>query len=189
MKLIVGLGNPGRKYKKTRHNVGFEALDAAAKQLGIKFKKAKLVKGSVAEYGIANEKVIFLKPKTFMNLSGEAVQPLADYYNIELENILVIYDDLDLSPGALRLRQSGGHGGHNGIKSLISHLGSKEFKRIRIGVGRPPEGVSVTSHVLGTFAPDEKKEVENTINTAAKACETWTNSDFQQVMNEYNKKV
>ncbi|SFM40652.1 aminoacyl-tRNA hydrolase [Salibacterium qingdaonense] len=186
MKVIAGLGNPGRKYEKTRHNVGFLAADRLAENLNVSWKKEK--KSRTAETVMDGEKVFIVKPLTYMNLSGEALQPLMDFYQIPAENLLVIYDDLDLSPGALRLRLNGGHGGHNGLKSIFQELGTKEFKRIRLGIGRPDSGNDVISHVLGTFAPEEKKEMQESIPLAAKAAESWLSHSFAEVMNHYNRK-
>ncbi|MFB5663755.1 aminoacyl-tRNA hydrolase [Alteribacillus sp. HJP-4] len=188
MKVVAGLGNPGIKYAGTRHNVGFEAVNLLAEQLGVQWKEGKH-KSLIAEANAAGEKIFLVKPLTFMNLSGEAIRPLLDYYKCTPEDLLVIYDDLDLDPGVLRLRLKGGHGGHNGIKSLIAHLNTKDFKRMRIGVGKPEPGISVTAHVLGTFAPEEKAEVKNAAERAAKAAEAWFTLPFHDVMNEYNKKM
>ncbi len=186
VKVIAGLGNPGRKYKDTRHNVGFAALDKLADDLGLSWKEGK--KSLIAESRAGGEKIFLIKPMTYMNLSGEAIRPLMTFYDVEVENLMVVYDDLDLEPGSLRLRLKGGHGGHNGIKSIINQLGAKEFKRVRIGIGRPPEGDSVTSHVLGTFAPGDKKAVEETIHLSAEAAEAWFTKPFNEVMNHYNRK-
>ncbi|OIJ14463.1 aminoacyl-tRNA hydrolase [Anaerobacillus arseniciselenatis] len=185
MKLIVGLGNPGKKYEATRHNVGFWAIDELAESLNISLNHEKW-KGQFGFEVINGEKVFLLKPLTYMNLSGEAVRPLMDFYKIPLEDIVVIYDDLDLPPGKIRLRQKGGHGGHNGIKSLLAHLENEKFKRIRIGVGRPEPGTSVANYVLSTFAPSEKLEVSEAVKQATKASEAWLSEDFITVMNRFN---
>lgn len=185
MKLIVGLGNPGKKYETTRHNVGFRVIDKIADNLNIPLNQAKW-KGLFGLETINNEKVILLKPLTYMNLSGESVRLLIDFYKINLEDVVVIYDDLDIPPGKIRLRQKGGHGGHNGIKSLLAHIGSEQFKRIRIGVGRPEPGESVTNYVLGSFSATEKVEVEEALEHAAKASEAWLTKDFLNVMNSFN---
>ncbi len=185
MKLFVGLGNPGAKYEDTRHNIGFRVVDELAKTLNIPLKQEKF-KGVFGFETIGGEKVFLLKPLTYMNLSGESVRPLMDFYKISIEDLVVIYDDLDIPPGKVRLRQKGGHGGHNGIKSLLAHLGSEHFKRIRIGVGRPDPGVAVANHVLGEFRPDERDEVEASVTHAVKACQSWLTQDFLKVMNTYN---
>ncbi|SDI12078.1 peptidyl-tRNA hydrolase [Alteribacillus persepolensis] len=186
MKVIAGLGNPGPKYAETRHNVGFKAMDQLTNKLELSWKEDK--KSLMCETRVGTEKVLLLKPMTYMNLSGEAIQPVMSFYNLDVDDLLVIYDDLDLETGALRLRLKGGHGGHNGIRSIIDHLGAKDFKRIRIGVGHPNNGNSVISHVLGTFAPDEKKAVHDAIDLSAQAAEMWLTHPFNDVMNHFNRK-
>ncbi|OIJ20521.1 aminoacyl-tRNA hydrolase [Anaerobacillus alkalidiazotrophicus] len=185
MKLIVGLGNPGKKYEDTRHNVGFHVIDQCAKNLNITLNQEKW-KGLFGYETIGGEKVFLLKPLTYMNLSGEAVRPLIDFYKIEIDNVLVVYDDLDLPPGKIRLRQKGGHGGHNGIKSMLAHLGTENFKRIRVGIGRPEPGIAVANYVLSTFPPSEKQDVHESVQHAANACESWLSKDFLNVMNSFN---
>ena len=185
MKLIVGLGNPGAKYSGTRHNVGFDCIDVCAEQLRIELNESKF-KGIFGKGIVGGEKVFLLKPLTYMNLSGESVRPLMDYYGIAIEDVVVIYDDMDLPTGKIRLRQKGSAGGHNGIKSLIQHLGTSEFNRIRIGVDRPQNGESIVNYVLGTYRPDEVERVADSIKQAAKAVEAWTNKPFLQVMSEFN---
>lgn len=186
MKCIVGLGNPGRKYRKTRHNIGFMVIDELLSRHNWKLNKSKF-NGDYLIEQLHGEKVILLKPQTFMNLSGEAVRPLAEYFNIDVQDILVIYDDLDLPVGKIRLRQKGGHGGHNGIRSCLDHLGQKNFKRLRLGIGRPMTAVPVVDYVLGKFPKADQADVTNSITKAADACETWLKSPFDQVMNEFNQ--
>ncbi|WP_252313678.1 aminoacyl-tRNA hydrolase [Sinobaca sp. H24] len=188
MKIIAGLGNPGKTYDQTRHNIGFDAVDKLAARLGLQWVKNKKLFLS-CETIINGEKIILLKPLTYMNLSGEAIAPIMNYFDVSPDELVVLYDDLDLEPGTLRLRQQGGHGGHNGIRSIIDHLGTKEFNRIRIGVGRPDPGVSVVNHVLGRFAPDEKDKVQEAADQAAKAAEAWTSHSFKEVMNTFNQKA
>ncbi|KHF38334.1 aminoacyl-tRNA hydrolase [Halalkalibacter okhensis] len=185
MKLVVGLGNPGSKYAGTRHNVGFDCIDYCARQLGIELDQSKF-KGMYGKGNVNGEKVILLKPLTYMNLSGESVRPLMDYFNIDVEDVLIIYDDMDLPVGKIRLRQKGSAGGHNGIKSLIQHLGTPEFKRIRVGVDRPQNGESIVSYVLGTYRPEEREDVEQAIIQSSKAVEAWATKSFLEVMNEFN---
>ncbi|MFC3040981.1 aminoacyl-tRNA hydrolase [Virgibacillus xinjiangensis] len=185
MKCIVGLGNPGKKYESTRHNAGFMVIDELLKRHGWELNKKKF-NGYYAMEHLDAEKVILLKPQTYMNLSGQSIRPLIDYYGIEPEDVLVIYDDLDLPTGRIRLRQKGGHGGHNGIRSTIDHLGTKEFKRIRIGVGRPDDSTSVIDYVLGSFPKAELEEVDSSIQKAADACEAWIGDSFPVVMNKFN---
>ncbi|TMW69982.1 aminoacyl-tRNA hydrolase [Alteribacter natronophilus] len=185
MKLIVGLGNPGTKYDGTRHNVGFEVIDHCQDKLNIALSQNKF-KGIYGSAGMGERKIFLLKPLTYMNLSGESVAPLMNFYKMSADDILVVYDDLDLAPGKIRLREKGGAGGHNGMKSLIQHLGTDQFKRIRVGVGRPDPGQAVTDHVLGRFAPAERDEVNKAVEKAADACEAWIDESFNQVMNKYN---
>ena len=186
MKLIVGLGNPGKQYDQTRHNIGFEVIDTLSDQFSIPLNQSKF-KGL---YGIGlhnGEKVLLLKPLTYMNLSGESIRAVMDYYQIELEDLLVIYDDLDLPVGKIRLRQKGSPGGHNGIKSTVAHLGTQEFNRIRIGINRPTPGMSVPDYVLGRFRQEERPFTEEAVKRSADACAAWLKKPFLQVMNEYNQ--
>ncbi len=188
MKLIVGLGNPGPKYMATKHNIGFITLDEIAQQENICFNK-HLCEADIAEFFVNGEKIILAKPTTFMNESGRSVGPLMNYFNIDLTDLLVIYDDLDLPVGKIRLRQKGSAGGHNGIKSLIQHLGTKEFDRIRVGIGRPRPGQDVVSHVLGTFPKEVHSDMLISVKTAAEASLYWADGhQFDDVMNHYNKK-
>ncbi|BAB03787.1 aminoacyl-tRNA hydrolase [Halalkalibacterium halodurans] len=185
MKLIVGLGNPGAKYDGTRHNVGFDVVDAVARRLNIEIKQSK-ANGLYGEGRIDGEKIFLLKPQTFMNRSGESVRPFLEYYNMEVEDLLVIYDDLDLPVGKIRLRQKGSAGGHNGMKSLIAHLGTSDFKRIRVGVDRPAPGETVVQHVLGRYRPEEKDAISEAIDLSAEAAEAFTKKPFLEVMNTFN---
>jgi len=185
MKCIVGLGNPGRKYKKTRHNIGFIIIEELLYRHKWKLNKRKF-NGNYALEHTNGEKVVLLQPQTFMNLSGEAIRPLTDYYNIPVEDILVVYDDLDLPAGKIRLREKGGHGGHNGMRSTIDQLGSKDFKRLRFGIGRPTTPIPVIDYVLGTFPKSEREAITSGIKKAADACEKWLEKPFAQVMNEFN---
>jgi peptidyl-tRNA hydrolase, PTH1 family len=185
LKLIIGLGNPGKKYDNTRHNVGFEVIDKLASSLDAPLDKQKF-NGIYGQTLINGEKVILLKPLTYMNLSGESVRPLMDYFDIDVEDIVVIYDDLDLATGVIRLRQKGSPGGHNGMKSLVQHLGTEKFKRVRIGISRPTNGMSVPNYVLGTFNKDEQPLIDEAIEKSAAACKRWIETPFIQVMNEYN---
>lgn len=185
MKLIVGLGNPGKQYEHTRHNIGFAVIDELAERLGIPLDQAKF-KGIYGYRLIEGEKVFLLKPLTYMNLSGESVIALMNFYQIEPEDLLVIYDDLDLPVGRIRLRQKGSAGGHNGIKSIISHLGTQEFNRIRVGINRPTGGMPVVDYVLGRFSKEEQETVKDAVAKSADACEEWIKKPFLQVMNIYN---
>lgn len=186
-KLVVGLGNPGSKYHETRHNVGFMAIDLMAKELGLTFSEEKTFKAEVASTFLNGEKVYFVKPTTFMNLSGLAVRALLAYYNIPMEDFIVIYDDLDMEVGKLRFRQKGSAGGHNGIKSIIKHIGTQDFKRVKIGIGRPKEGITVVHHVLGKFDRDDYITILNTLDKVDNAVNYYLQSgNFEQAMQKYN---
>ncbi|MGM8213042.1 aminoacyl-tRNA hydrolase [Virgibacillus sp. W0430] len=188
MKCIVGLGNPGKKYEKTRHNIGFITIDEILRrqQWGpLKKDKFDSMHTIVHHKG---EKILFVQPQTYMNLSGKAVRSIIDFYGVNSEDVVVIYDDLDLPVGKIRLRQKGGHGGHNGIRSIIDHLGTKEFKRLRIGIGRPAEAVPIVDYVLNPFAKKELEAVCKSVTQAAQACEAWIEQPFNDVMNQYNTK-
>lgn len=187
MKLIVGLGNPGKKYEKTRHNIGFLVIDELAKRFNVDISENKF-KSHYATVHHNGEKIFLMKPQTFMNLSGESVRPFIDYYKIDIDDIIVIYDDLDLPAGKIRLREKGGHGGHNGIRSLIDHLGTKEFKKIRIGIGRPEGPMSIVDYVLQDFSKKEMPLIEESIYRAADACENAATTKFVDMMNKYNQK-
>ena len=186
MKLIVGLGNPGDKYQGTRHNVGFDVIDALARQEGLKLTDQKF-RSDYTIWRVGDEKVLLVKPYTFMNLSGEAVLPLMSYYNISPDELVVVYDDLDLDPGKLRLRQSGSAGGHNGVKSIIEMLGTQDFKRVKIGIGRPQYGRKVVDHVLQRFDTDDRALIEQKIDQTTDLLRAWAKGEtFVQLMNQYN---
>ena len=186
VKLIVGLGNPGKEYEKTRHNIGFQTIDRLSEKWEIPLTKTKF-QGLFGQGIVKGEKVLLLKPLTYMNRSGEAIAPLMNYFNIPLENILVIYDELDLPTGKIRLRFKGSSGGHNGIKSIINHLGTQEFKRIRIGIDRPDSDMSVVDYVLGKFTDQENELIDDAIERAASACQMWLEKPFAECMNIYNR--
>ncbi|WP_059105307.1 aminoacyl-tRNA hydrolase [Shouchella shacheensis] len=186
MKVIVGLGNPGVKYAGTRHNIGFDIVDACADALDIPIDKQKF-KGIYGEKLINGEKVILLKPLTYMNLSGESVAAFMNYYHIGVEDLVVIYDDLDLPTGKIRLRQKGSAGGHNGMKSLIAQLGTQTFNRIRVGVDRPANGEPVVNYVLGRYRPEERERMGTSVEHATNAVKRWLEKPFLEVMNEFNK--
>lgn len=185
MKLIVGLGNPGSQYKDTRHNVGFMLIDTFAKELGVSVEQSKF-KGLLGEARVGQTKFALLKPMTFMNLSGESIRAAADWYKIEPKDILVVYDDMDLDVGKLRFRPKGSAGGHNGIKSTISHLGTEEFPRLKIGIGRP-EAKDVVSHVLTKFTKEDQEQIHQEIDRGIKGIREFiASSDILQVMNKFN---
>ena len=185
--LIVGLGNPGKKYEGTRHNIGFMVADELAKRWGITTWKNER-SAMCAEYRIP-EKVFLIKPTTYMNLSGEAVGAFANFYNIDPEDIAVIQDDLDLPCGKLRIRRKGSAGGHNGIKSIQQHLGTGDFPRFKIGIGHPERNASaVIGHVLHRFGKEEQPLIEEAVKQMADAVELWLKGDMDAVMQEYNTK-
>jgi len=183
--MIVGLGNPGGEYKVTRHNLGFLVIDELAKQLGVKLETRKF-KNRYALVGINEEEVLLVKPWNYMNNSGETVEPLRNYYKVDIANLLVISDDLDLPCGKIRIRCEGGSAGHNGLKSLIRHLGTKEFKRIRIGIGKDLQMLTM-DYVLGRPQKDEIKLLREAVKLAAAAARDFIDHDFDLVMNDYNK--
>ena len=189
MYIIVGLGNPTREYQNTRHNIGFDIIDKLADTYSIDVLEKKH-KALIGKGIIEGEKVILAKPQTFMNLSGESVRALADYYKIdEKQELIVIYYDISLDVGQLRIRKRGSAGGHNGIKSILSHLGHDVFPRIKVGVGDKPSGYDLVDYVLGHFSPDEKKIMEEAAINAIGAVREITAGQIDQAMNRYNKKV
>ena len=189
MYLIVGLGNPGRQYDGTRHNMGFDTLDYLIEkhhipQGGVKF-NAMYGKGM-----IGGEKVILMKPLSFMNLSGGPVREMANYFKIDPETeMIVVYDDIDLDPGQLRIRKQGSAGGHNGIKDIIRALGTQKFLRVKVGVGAKPKGWDLADHVLSRFSDSERKKVDEAIARAGDAVEMILSRGADAAMNEYNRKV
>lgn len=187
MKVIAGLGNPGVRYENTRHNAGFMAIDALAEMMGIAVNKEKFS----ALYGkgkYKGEDYILIKPQTFMNNSGFAIRQVLDYFKVPVEDLLVIYDDIDLPVGSIRLRQKGSAGGHNGMKSIIACVFTSEFDRIRVGVGKDPQ-VPMVDWVLSRFRPEEKEDLQEAVQTAAKAARSSIHQPFNMVMNRYNKKA
>lgn len=187
MKLIVGLGNPGRDYAGTRHNIGFGVVTRISDKYNIPFgsKEHKAVCGKGM---IGSEKVIIAQPQTFMNLSGESVRSLADYYKVECEDIIVAYDDVSMEVGQLRVRAKGSAGGHNGIKNIIAHLGTNEFPRVKVGVGAKPEGGDLVRHVLGRFSKGDEKIIGEALDLAVEAVETIVSDGVDAAMNRYNAK-
>lgn len=187
MKIIVGLGNPGNEYAKTRHNVGFMLIDALADNLNITLWKDKF-NAQIAEGRIGTEKILLVKPQTYMNNSGEAVGPLMRWYKLEPEDIIVAHDDMDIPAGTVRIRKKGSSGGHNGIKSLIAHLGSENFARIRLGIGRPLPGWSIVKHVLAPFPAEDRIEVDKAIDYLIPAVKCIITDGLDIAMNKYNPK-
>jgi PTH1 family peptidyl-tRNA hydrolase len=187
--LVVGLGNPGREYQNTRHNVGFRCADALVKAHGLAFDARKKSKAKTADGLIAGKRVLVAKPQTYMNLSGSSVQGLATFYRIPAEHILVIFDDLDLPLGTLRIRQKGGSGGHRGLTDIIQRLGTQDFPRIRFGIGRPPGKMDPAAYVLRPFDQAETTLIQGTVERAVKAVETWLTDGIDIAMNRYNGTV
>ena len=187
MKLIFGLGNPGKKYEGTRHNMGFMTLDKLADKHGIAVNEGRL-KGLSGSGVIEGEKVFLIKPQTFMNLSGECVRAYMDYYKLTPDDIIIIYDDIDLDPGQIRIRARGSAGSHNGMKSVIKHMGVQEFPRVRVGVGHKPENWDLADYVLSHFEGEDAKAIGEGINKAAEAVEDILGKGIDDAMNKYNKK-
>lgn len=188
MYLIVGLGNPGRQYEKTRHNMGFDTVDYLIEkyrvpQAGVKF-NAMYGKGM-----IGSEKVILMKPLSYMNLSGGPIREMVNFFKLNPEtDLIVVYDDIDLNPGQLRIRKQGSAGGHNGMKDIIKQLGTQNFVRVKVGVGAKPQGWDLADYVLGRFSNEERKLVDEAIEKAADAVDKIVNGDIDAAMNAYNRK-
>ncbi|QDG50089.1 aminoacyl-tRNA hydrolase [Persicimonas caeni] len=182
--LIAGLGNPGSKYARTRHNIGFMALDRLAERHRIALGSEKF--DSRFDTGrVGGEMVVLLEPQTYMNRSGKAVQAAASFYDLSPDQIIVVHDEIDLPLGSIRIKRGGGHGGHNGLRDIVNRLSSKDFIRVRLGVGRPEHG-DVTNHVLGAFDRDEQDDVAEVIETACDAVETIISDGVNTAQNRYN---
>ena len=184
LKVIVGLGNPGRQYHGTRHNVGFAVVDLLAESPHASRFQGRF-QAQVAELVEDALKVLLVKPETYMNLSGRSVRQLLDFYQLPLEDLLVVCDDINLPLGKLRARARGTHGGHNGLRDIQNHLGTTEYARLRLGVGAPPEDEAV-DHVLGRFRPSERDVIDEAIRTAAQAVIVWAHRGIDACMNEFN---
>lgn len=185
MKMIVGLGNIGPQYDQTRHNTGFMVADRFCQEHQLTFKRSRM-EAMLATGVVDGQKVLVVKPTTFMNDSGRAVRPLMDYYNIEVADLVVVHDDMDLPVGKIRLKKHGSAGGHNGIKSLISHIGTQQFNRLKVGIDHPQK-VRVVDYVLGKFKPVQVKPFEDSVSDAVSALDTWlTGESFDQLMNQFN---
>ncbi len=183
--LIVGLGNPGKKYEQTRHNVGWHVMDELAGRYQLRFDKTEK-KAITATGTIKHQRVLLAKPQTYMNASGEAVRALADFYKIDIDHIIVVADDMDLPLGTLRLRESGSAGGQNGVKSVIQHLGTQNFSRVRFGIGRPPGKMDAVSYVLQAFRGDEAILEQEVAGRASDAIETWLTDGINLAMSRFN---
>lgn len=189
MYLIAGLGNPTKQYEHTRHNVGFDVMDALAKKYNISINEKKH-RALIGRGMIDGQKVILAKPQTYMNLSGESLVELIHYYKINPEEeLIVIYDDISFAPGNLRIRQSGSAGGHNGVKSIIKCLDTQKFMRIKVGVGEKPKDWELADFVLGHFSGEERADLEGAIQRAMEAVGLMVNGEVEKAMNQYNKKV
>ncbi len=183
IQLIVGLGNPGQQYEKTRHNAGFWFVDAIARTHGINLKSDNKFHGEVGKGRIDGEEVWLLKPMTFMNKSGQGIAALARFYKIDAGNILIAHDELDLSPGTVRLKKGGGHGGHNGLRDTVAQLGSKDFQRLRLGIGHPGHASQVSGYVLGKAPSGEQIEIEQAVDRALDELPLIVSGDLQKAMN------
>ncbi|MFW5650367.1 MAG: aminoacyl-tRNA hydrolase [Acetivibrio ethanolgignens] len=188
MYIIVGLGNPGRDYAGTRHNIGFDVITRLSDDYNIPldFKKHKALCGRGY---IEGQKVLLAQPQTFMNLSGESVRELMDYYKVSNEEIIIVYDDISLDVGQLRVRPKGSAGGHNGIKSIIQHIGTQEFPRVRVGVGDKPKGWDLADYVLGRFPAEEEPKVRDALVRASQACKRIILDGVEEAMNQFNRKI
>lgn len=189
MKMLVGLGNPGRRYKGTRHNVGFRLVDRIAAEQGVKMRRKRFRPYWSASCGIAGETVHLIEPRTYMNRSGNAVKSLMDRNGLDIADLIVVYDDVALEVGQLRLRQKGSAGGHNGLQSVIGMLGIDEFLRIRIGVGRPPDKGGMVDHVLGGFTKAEEKSIEEAMERGLDMLDCLLREGAEEAMSKFNTKV
>ena len=188
MFIIAGLGNPTLQYEGTRHNVGFDVIDMLADRYNISVDGRK-GRALIGKGMIGGQKVLLVKPLTFMNLSGESIRPLADYYKVDPESeLIVVSDDITLSPGGIRIRKKGSAGGHNGLKNIIGQLGTENFKRIRIGVGEKPKGYDLADYVLGHFSKEEQPLMQEGITKAKEALNLILAGNIDQAMNEYNRR-
>lgn len=185
MYVIVGLGNPGKQYEHTRHNVGFDVIDILAKEYGISVTKIKH-KALIGEGIVGSEKVILVKPQTYMNLSGETLIDIYNYYKVDSNNIVVIYDDIDLEVGKIRIRKKGSGGTHNGMRSILKCLGTNEFPRVRIGVSKPRQGQDLADFVLSRFRKEEADDIQDGLEKAAKAVDCMIRENLDLAMNKYN---
>lgn len=189
MYIIAGLGNPGQPYEGTRHNAGFDVIDvlAEAYNISVDYRKNRALIGKGI---IEGQKVILAKPQTYMNLSGESIRGLVDYYKVDEESeLIVIYDDVSLDPGQIRIRKRGSAGGHNGIKSIIAHLGTEVFPRVKVGVGQKPRQYDLADYVLGHFSREEREQMAEGYRHAAEAVKYMVTDRVDEAMNEYNRKV
>lgn len=185
--LVVGLGNPGREYKNNRHNVGFMLLDHLSDILEMKFSRVQ-ANAIIAQALYKDNKIILAKPQTFMNLSGKAVRGLTRFYKVPLENVIVVHDDIDLPLGSIRLRHDGGSGGQKGMESILEYIGTEEFTRVRIGIGRPPGTEAAADYVLKDFSRAELDSLSDVISRSAEAVLDWIDHGLSSAMNKFNRK-
>lgn len=188
MFVIVGLGNPGSKYELTRHNIGFLTIDRLAGREGVRVDRIKF-KSLIGEMNLNGEKVILVKPQTFMNLSGEAVREVMNFYKVDLENLLVVVDDIDITPFTIRLKKSGSAGSHNGMKSIIYNLNDDKFPRLKVGVGNNERKIDLANYVLSGFEKKDQDKLENIIDTSCDAILDFIKNGADYVMNNYNNKL
>lgn len=188
IQLIVGLGNPGAQYEQTRHNAGFWFVEAVARHLGGSFRSESKFHGEACKLRLGGEELWLLKPMTFMNRSGQAVAALSRFYKIAPDAILVAHDELDLPPGDIRLKTGGGHGGHNGLRDTIAQLGTRDFQRLRIGIGHPGHSSQVTGYVLGKAPADERQQIETALDSALDVLELAVSGEMQKAMNRLHAK-
>ena len=187
MKLIIGLGNYGPEYRETRHNIGFSVVEDLSEKWNIPLNQMKF-KGHYGTGIVNGEKIVLVKPLTYMNASGECIGQFINFYKITNQDLLIIYDDLDMPTGKIRIRQKGSAGGHNGIRSTIQHLGTDQFNRIKVGIGRPDGRKTVVDFVLTRFTPEEQPLINEAIEKTSDACDFWLKNEFINVMNRYNGK-
>lgn len=185
MYIIAGLGNPGKEYEGSRHNAGFMTIDALAERYNIEIKE-RAHRAYIGKGIIEGQRVILVKPQTYMNLSGESIRSVMDFYKVDLDHFIVIFDDISLEPGQLRIRKKGSAGGHNGIKSIIAHLGTQDFARIKVGVGEKPSKMDLADYVLGHFSKGEKDMMEQAYQDGAAAAAAMMAEGIDNAMNRYN---
>lgn len=188
MKLLVGLGNPGPDYARSRHNVGFLVAEEVARRAGVRFTLRKFA-AEIAEAEARGERVWIVKPQIYMNHSGESVGPALRYWKLSLDDLVVVHDDLELEPFRVQVKVGGGHGGHNGVRSVNAHVGSPDYPRVRLGVGRPPAAVNPADWVLGRFTRAEEAELEAAVQLAAEAARTVVEEGVVKAMNQFNRRT
>jgi PTH1 family peptidyl-tRNA hydrolase len=185
--LIAGLGNPGIKYDNTRHNIGYKVIDHLAEDMNASSAKTKM-EARISEARLESQKILLIKPLRYMNRSGSVLYEVARYFHIDLSQVIVIHDDVDIQWGMIKIKQKGGHGGHNGIRSIIDSFGNNTFTRVRVGIGRPLTTISMVNYVLGTFQPDEKEQIQTIIESASRSIKTILLKGISQAMNQFNNK-